>query len=298
MERLSYRGMSLCLPPQPLCNFRTSRPIFMRLYLLCGAGHYLKRWMSLSLSKKVLLAYETRRFITVLTKARHWTLSWASWIQFAPSIPISLMLSSHLRLGLPSGLLPSGLPTKTQQTPPPSPMRATWSCALNSLLQIIPALRMWVLPNSASSQLCICNKCTSRSVRGVKSQRKRLKIRGCILKFPDWPPGSENCNWYSSPPLGAVVSPFCEFCRHNPLCCFSTSVYCYLFRYRLSPETFGYTLLTRTVTQRGTIPQYIFTACCLIKVDIRFHGMVRNHRDFTCTKGKLWFTFCAKNLPK
>jgi len=34
--------------------------------------------------------YGTRRFITVFTKARHWTLSWASRIQFAPSIPISL----------------------------------------------------------------------------------------------------------------------------------------------------------------------------------------------------------------
>jgi hypothetical protein len=37
--------------------------------------------------------------------------------QFAPSIPVSLgsilKLSSHLHLGLPSGLLPSGLPTKT-----------------------------------------------------------------------------------------------------------------------------------------------------------------------------------------
>jgi hypothetical protein len=55
----------------------------------------------------------TQRFITVLTKVRHWTLSWASRIQFVPSIPISLrsilMLSSHLRLGLPSGLLPSSL---------------------------------------------------------------------------------------------------------------------------------------------------------------------------------------------
>jgi hypothetical protein len=38
------------------------------------------------------------------------------------------------------------------------------------------------------------------------------------------------------------VSQFREFCCHNPLCCFSTSVYC-LFRYRLSPETFGYTLV-------------------------------------------------------
>jgi hypothetical protein len=35
------------------------------------------------------------------------------------------------------------------------------------------------------------------------------------------------------------VSQFSEFCRHNPLCWFSTSVYCCLFRYRLSPETFG-----------------------------------------------------------
>jgi len=50
--------------------------------------------------------YGTRRFITVLTKSLHWSLSWASRIQFASSIPISLrsilMLSSHLRLGLHS----------------------------------------------------------------------------------------------------------------------------------------------------------------------------------------------------
>jgi len=35
-----------------------------------------------------------------------------------------------------------------------------------------------------------------------------------------------------------------EFCHHNPLCCFSKSVFCCcIFRYRLSPETFGYTLV-------------------------------------------------------
>jgi hypothetical protein len=53
----------------------------------------------------------------VFTKARHWTLSWASRIQFASSIPISLrsslMLPSHLRLGPPSGLLHSAFPIKT-----------------------------------------------------------------------------------------------------------------------------------------------------------------------------------------
>jgi hypothetical protein len=36
---------------------------------------------------------------------------------------------------------------------------------------------------------------------------------------------TEDCKWYSSLPLGAVVSLYCdnEFCRHNPLCCFLTS---------------------------------------------------------------------------
>jgi hypothetical protein len=35
--------------------------------------------------------YGTQSFIIVLTKSCHWTLSWASRIQFAPSIPMSLM---------------------------------------------------------------------------------------------------------------------------------------------------------------------------------------------------------------
>jgi hypothetical protein len=56
----------------------------------------------------------------------------------------------------------------------------------------------------------------------------------------------ENSKWYSSLPLGTVVS-LSEFCRHNPLCCVS-SVYCCkrIFRYRLSPETFGYTVVCWT----------------------------------------------------
>jgi len=50
------------------------------------------------------------------------------------------------------------------------------------------------------------------------------------------------------------VSQSSEFCRQNPFCCFSTSVYfCSFFRYRLSSETFGYTLV-RLGIRRGFFP--------------------------------------------
>jgi len=83
----------------------------------------------LQLVKKFPAFHGTRRFITALTSVRHLSLSWASPIQSICPYPTSwrsiLILSTHLLLRLPSGLLPSGFPTKTLYTPLSSPIRAT-----------------------------------------------------------------------------------------------------------------------------------------------------------------------------
>ena len=85
----------------------------------------LEKLSGLQLVKKFLAFHGTRRFITALTIVRHLSLSWASPIQSIYPHPTSsrsiLILSTHLRLGLPSGLLPTGFPSKTLYTPSPHP---------------------------------------------------------------------------------------------------------------------------------------------------------------------------------
>ena len=79
----------------------------------------------LQLVKKFPAFHGTQRFITVLTSIRHLSLSWVNPIQSTYPHPTSwrsiLILSTHLRLGLPSGLFPSGFPTKTLYAPSPPP---------------------------------------------------------------------------------------------------------------------------------------------------------------------------------
>ena len=85
----------------------------------------LEKLTGLQLVKKFPAFYGTRRFITEFTSVRHLSLSWASPIQSTYPHPTSwrsiLVLSTYLRLGLPSGLFPSGFPTKTLYTPSPHP---------------------------------------------------------------------------------------------------------------------------------------------------------------------------------
>jgi hypothetical protein len=82
------------------------------------------------------------------------------------------------------------------------------------------------------------HSCTSKS-----------DVRRCIQKFPDLPPEARTANGtalcHQVQLHHYYVSQSSEFSRHNPLCCLSTCVYgcTRLFRYRLSPEIFGYTLV-------------------------------------------------------
>jgi len=72
-------------------------------------------------SQEIPRIFGTRRFLTVLTNARHLSLSWANFIQSPQTPPTSwrsiLILSSHLRLGLPNGLFPHQNPVHTSPLP-------------------------------------------------------------------------------------------------------------------------------------------------------------------------------------
>ena len=96
--------------------------IYIYTYLLTPwCRVLLEKLAGLQLVKKFPAFHGTRRFITPLTSVRHLSLSWANPIQSTYPHPTSwrsvLILSTHLRLGLPSGLFPSGFPTKTLYTP-------------------------------------------------------------------------------------------------------------------------------------------------------------------------------------
>ena len=106
----------------------------------------LEKLTGLQLVKKFLAFHGTRGFITALTSVRHLSLSWASPIQSTYPHPTSwrsiLILYTHLRLGLPRGLIPSGTPPSPYT--PHSPYSYMPHTHPISFFSILSSAQYWV----------------------------------------------------------------------------------------------------------------------------------------------------------
>jgi hypothetical protein len=116
----------------------------------------------------------------VFTRPLHWSLSRARSIQSISPNPIFLRsilkLSSHLRLGLPSGLFHSGIPTKILYIFLLAPMRATCPVHLILLNLII---------------LIILGEHTSYEVPRYAVFSNLLSLHPSSVKISDSAPGSQ-----------------------------------------------------------------------------------------------------------
>ena len=127
------------------CSYECKKHIFNYL-LTPWCRVLLVKVTGLQLVKKFSQFHGTRRFFNALTSVRHLSLSWAHPIQSIYPHPTSrrsiLILYTHLRLGLPSGLFPSGFSTKNLYTNLSTPIRATCPAHLIFLDFITP--KYWV----------------------------------------------------------------------------------------------------------------------------------------------------------
>jgi hypothetical protein len=109
-------------------SWRSALQLYLTLQADTGQSSWLTAWSwaliekphFLQLLKNFPALYGTKRFITVFTGTFHWSLFWARSIQSIPPHPVSLrailILTTHLRLGLPSGRFPSGAPIHQVKT--------------------------------------------------------------------------------------------------------------------------------------------------------------------------------------
>jgi hypothetical protein len=134
----------------------------LRSYIACLLMYLLTPWSRVHLEKltgfqlvkNFPARYGTRRFITTVTSAHHLSPSWASSIQSIPSHPTSwrsiLILSSHLRLGLPSDSFPQVTPPKPSihlSSPPYAPPISFFS--------ILSTEQYWVRRNTRTYSILL-----------------------------------------------------------------------------------------------------------------------------------------------
>jgi hypothetical protein len=100
------------------CLTWCSQLLYLVTYLLTYSVEQSPSWENnrFPASQEISRILWAERFITLFKSARHLSLSWARTIQSMPPHPTcwisNLILSSHLHLGLPSGLFGSDFPTK------------------------------------------------------------------------------------------------------------------------------------------------------------------------------------------
>jgi len=119
---LKYLGRSWILTA-----YYTS-PYVLAYLLILWSRVILEKLTGFQLVKKFPAVYATRRIITAFASARHLSLSLARLIQSIPhhiSWRFILILSYHLRLGLPSFLFSHRFPHQTLYKPLLSPIQAT-----------------------------------------------------------------------------------------------------------------------------------------------------------------------------
>jgi hypothetical protein len=125
----------------------------------------------------------TRRFITVFTTARQSSLSWVRWIQSTTCLRSIIILSFHLRLGLPNVRFPSGIQTKISHAFLISPI----ICAC--LAHGVKEYGIWSTPNSTDHNSWEAN------TRSTSEE----------ISFLLWSP-KERHQVHNSPPLDPILS--------------------------------------------------------------------------------------------
>jgi len=164
-------------------------------YLLAPCNRVLlEKLTGFQLVNKFPTFYGTRRFINEFISAGHLSLSWSSLTQSTPPHPTSwrsiLILTSHLRLGLPSGLFPSGFPNKTLYTTFLFPIRAT--CHAHLIFSILSREKYWVMSTDHSaphyavlSTPLLPHLSLRPNILPLRTQNSGLNYKNCLpLAYP------------------------------------------------------------------------------------------------------------------